>query len=57
MLNASRYYLSHYNKGRGIAFIGHSQGSAMLIELLKTQIDPDPFLRARLVSAMLLAPT
>jgi hypothetical protein len=54
VLAAWKYYLAHYNRGRGVAFIGHSQGSAMLIRLLKSQIDPDPLVRSRMVSAILL---
>jgi hypothetical protein len=54
VLAAWKYYLAHYNRGRGVAFIGHSQGSAMLIRLLKSQIDPVPVLRSRMVSAILL---
>ena len=47
-------YLAHDNHGRPIIFIGHSQGSAMLIKLLQTQVDPSPSLRRRTVSAILL---
>jgi hypothetical protein len=47
-------YLAKYNKGRGVVFIGHSQGTGMLIQLLKTEIDPKPKLRRRIVSALLL---
>ncbi|HMF03264.1 MAG TPA: DUF3089 domain-containing protein [Acidimicrobiia bacterium] len=47
-------YLAKYNRGRGVVFIGHSQGSGMLIQLLKTEIDPNPKLRRRMVSALLL---
>ena len=54
VLAAWDYYLAHFNHGRGVAFIGHSQGSAMLIELLRNQVDPDPTLRAQMVSAILL---
>jgi hypothetical protein len=46
-------YLANYNEGRPIVFIGHSQGSAMLIRLLASQVDPDPALRARTVVAIL----
>jgi hypothetical protein len=53
VLAAWKDYLAHYNRGRGVAFIGHSQGSAMLIRLLKTQVDADPAERSRLVSAIL----
>jgi hypothetical protein len=51
---AWQYYLDHYNHGRGVAFIGHSQGAALLIELLQHQVDPDPSVRGQLVSAILL---
>jgi hypothetical protein len=46
-------YLDHYNHGRPVVFIGHSQGAAMLIRLLSSQVDDDPALRARTVSAIL----
>jgi hypothetical protein len=54
LLSAWRDYLAHDNHGRPIIFIGHSQGSAMLIKLLQTQVDPSPSLRKRMVSAILL---
>ncbi len=54
LLSAWKDYLAHDNHGRPIVFIGHSQGSAMLIRLLQTQVDPSPSLRRRLVSAILL---
>jgi Protein of unknown function (DUF3089) len=47
-------YLAHDNHGRGVVFIGHSQGAAMLIALLSRVVDPDPSLRRKLVSAILL---
>src|SRR5262249_5696090 len=47
-------YLAHYNDGRGIVLIGHSQGAAVLTELLRRQVDRVPALRRRLVSALLL---
>jgi hypothetical protein len=47
-------YLAHYNDGRPIVFLGHSQGASILIELLRTQIDPNPALRRRMVSAIIL---
>ena len=54
VLTAFRDYLAHYNHGRGIVFIGHSQGASILIKLLKEQVDPKPALRQRMVSALLL---
>lgn len=46
-------YLQHFNDNRPIIFIGHSQGSAMLILLLRNVIDRNPTLRARMVSAII----
>jgi hypothetical protein len=54
LLSAWKDYLAHDNHGRPIIFIGHSQGSAMLIKLLETQVDPSPTLRKRMVSAIVL---
>lgn len=54
VLAAFRTYLVHYNDGRGIVFIGHSQGAVVLIHLLQQQMDSSPSLRRRLVSALLL---
>jgi len=47
-------YLARYNDGRPFVLIGHSQGSAMLIQLIKELIDPNPALREKLVSAIIL---
>ena len=54
MLSAFRDYLAHYNDGRGIVFIGHSQGAVILIRLLQQEVDRTPALRNRLVSALLM---
>jgi hypothetical protein len=51
---AFRDYLAHYNRGRGIVFIGHSQGAAILVHLLRQEVDGNPTVRHRLVSALLL---
>jgi hypothetical protein len=47
-------YLANHNDGRGVVFIGHSQGSGVLRRLLLEEIDPDPARRQQLVSALLL---
>jgi hypothetical protein len=47
-------YLAHDNRGRGVILIGHSQGASMLIQLLQRQIDGNPAVRKRLVSAIIL---
>ncbi len=51
---AFAYYLRHFNHGRGIVFIGHSQGSFVLRELIAKDVDPKPAVRKLLVSAILL---
>jgi hypothetical protein len=52
--SAFRDYLVHYNHGRGIVFIGHSQGATILTRLLQLEVDRNPSVRRRLVSALLL---
>jgi hypothetical protein len=52
--NAWLDYLAHYNHGRGVVLIGHSQGAGMLTRLIKAQIDPSAAQRKLLVSAILL---
>jgi hypothetical protein len=54
LLSAWKDYLAHDNDGRPIVFIGHSQGSALLIQLLRSQVDPSPTLRRRMLSAIIL---
>jgi hypothetical protein len=54
--DAWRYYLEHDNRGRGIVLIGHSQGSYILAELIRQEIDGKP-VQSRLVSAILLGAT
>ncbi len=52
--NAFKDYLAHYNHGRGFVLIGHSQGSFVLRSVIARDIDKDPAVRRRLVSAILL---
>lgn len=47
-------FLAQEPKGRHFVLIGHSQGAAMLIRLIKQVVDPNPGLRSRLVSALLM---
>jgi hypothetical protein len=46
-------YLQRDNNGRGVVLIGHSQGSGVLTQLIRNEIDGKP-VQARLVSALLL---
>jgi hypothetical protein len=45
-------YLEHYNHGRPIIFIAHSQGSSIVIMLLQRLVESDAALRSRLVLAI-----
>ena len=47
-------YIARYNDGRGFELIGHSQGSAMLEQLIKEMIETKPALRKQLVGAIVL---
>ncbi len=53
---AWNYYLEHDNKGRGFVLVGHSQGSFVLAELMRQEIDGKP-VQSRLVSAILAGTT
>ncbi|HMD34765.1 MAG TPA: DUF3089 domain-containing protein, partial [Vicinamibacterales bacterium] len=53
VLDAWKYYLEHDNKGRGVVLIGHSQGSGVLTQLIRNEIDGKPA-QAKIVSALLL---
>jgi hypothetical protein len=58
--SAWRTYLARYNRGRPFVLIGHSQGSLMLQELIKNEIEGKPvarrMLRAYLPGYNLLVP-
>src|SRR5580700_2876848 len=54
--DAWHYYLEHDNNGRGFVLVAHSQGSFILAELIRQEIDGKPA-QARMVSAILLGTT
>ena len=54
--DAWRSYLEHDNQGRGFVLVGHSQGSFVLMELIRQEIDGKP-IQSRLVSAILMGAT
>ncbi len=54
VLDAWKQYIAHENRGRGVVLIGHSQGTRLLTTLIEREIDDEPVLRGRLVSAILL---
>jgi len=47
-------YMTEHNNGRGFVLIGHSQGAAVLRELLRQQFDNSPDRRAQLIAAYLI---
>ena len=51
--NAFRYYMKHLNKGRPFILLGFSQGSMVLLEIMKTEL-ADPAVNAKLVAAYLI---
>lgn len=53
VLDAWNYYLQHDNAGRGVVLVGHSQGSFVLTELIRNEIDGKPA-QEKLISALLL---
>jgi len=53
---AFRHYLETDNQGRGVVLIGHSQGSGVLTQLIREQLDKTP-LDARLIAALLIGTT
>jgi hypothetical protein len=54
LLKAWNYYIAHLNQGRGFVLYGHSQGAEILTKLIQQEIDPNPVLRQRMVSAVIL---
>ena len=52
VVDAWNYYLEHYNKGRPVVLVGHSQGSGMLIQLIKNEIDGKPVQKQVLVAIL-----
>ncbi len=53
--DAWRYYMKHYNNGRGFVLIGHSQGAGLWAQLIRQEIDGKTP-SSQLVSALLLGP-
>lgn len=56
--DAWRWYLANENKGpngkaRGVVLIGHSQGSRLLLDLLRHEVDGQPA-QKRMISALIL---
>jgi len=56
IVDAWNYYLQHDNHGRGVVLIGHSQGSGVLTQLIRNEIDGKP-VQKQIVSAILMGTT
>jgi hypothetical protein len=54
VLDAFKHYVDNHSDGRDFVLVGHSQGSAHLRQLIMEEIDDEPELRERLVTAVLL---
>jgi hypothetical protein len=54
VLAAFMHYVANDSDGHGFVLIGHSQGAGMLTRLIDEEIDDEPLLRERLVSAYIL---
>jgi hypothetical protein len=53
VLDAWNFYLKHGNAGRGVVLVGHSQGSGVLTQLIRNEIDGKA-VQDKLISALLL---
>ena len=54
VVDAFKEYVVNQSEGRGFVLIGHSQGAGMITRLIEAEIDDEPLLRDRLVSAYVL---
>lgn len=57
VLDSFQHYLANENDGRGILFIGHSQGSGQLRRLIQEVVETDPDLHDQMVAAYLIGTT
>jgi len=53
VISAWKYYLENDNKGRGVVFVGHSQGSGVLTRFLSQLFDKEP-VDSRFIAALLI---
>ena len=57
VVDAFRHYVANESDGRPFVLVGHSQGAGHLNRLIADEVDGEPLLRDRLVSALLLGST
>jgi hypothetical protein len=53
VLSAWKDFIAHYDNGRPIILISHSQGSVEMIKLVQSEIDNSPKIRKRIVVAII----
>lgn len=53
VLAAWEYYLEHYNNGRGVVLVSHSQGTRVLTDLARTQLDREE-VDSRFIAGLLI---
>ncbi len=53
VVDAWKHYLQNDNQGRGVVLIGHSQGSGVLTQLIRNEVDGKP-IQSQIISALLL---
>ncbi|MDR2708956.1 MAG: DUF3089 domain-containing protein [Elusimicrobiota bacterium] len=54
IVDSFEYYLKHFNKGKPFILVGHSQGSAALMELLTIYMKKHPKVYKKMVAAYLI---
>jgi hypothetical protein len=54
VLDAWKQYVANDNHGRGVVLLGQSEGGSHLVKLITDEIDANPALRRRLVSAFVI---
>jgi hypothetical protein len=54
VLDSFKYFIANESNGRPFVLVGHSQGAGLLSRLIDAEIDDEPLLRDRLVSALIL---
>lgn len=52
--DAFAYYLEHFNQGRNFVLMGHSQGTLMLTRMMQDDLDNNPEVLSRMISALLI---
>jgi len=54
VVESFKHYIANWSEGRSFVVYGHSQGTGHATRLIKQEIDGNPDLRGRLVSALLI---